>query len=156
MVRHSTVKTRRRSHKVTRKPRLHPKLRVIKNLSNPLIKPFYDKEKSPAENLKDIGLDINPNGLGQLAASLHAVNPKNKTDSEYSGFVGYVENLPNVNSNKPKNVLTDLETEYIQANIDKHGKDYKAMEKDIKTNYNQYTENQLKKLVTRYESQSQD
>ena len=40
--------------------------------------------------------------------------------------------------------------EYAALNIKKHGEDYKAMERDIKTNNRQMTARQLEKLCTLY------
>jgi len=34
--------------------------------------------------------------------------------------------------------------------MNKHGENYKAIERDIVTNYNQYTEKQIEKLIKKY------
>lgn len=149
MVRHSTVKSRRRAHKVTRKPRMNHKLRVVKNLQNSAVKELYDNEITPSDNLISLGLSADPNGLSQPRHYRKAEPEEIKKEDKYPGFVGYVDSLPDKPS-KPKNVLTEVEISYAKANIKKHGENYKAMERDIKTNYNQYTEAQMKKLIKRY------
>lgn len=148
MVSHSTVKSRRRPHKVTRKPRMHPRLRVLKNLNNSLVKQFYDNEKLPVDNLIALGLETNANGIGQPRYTRH---PEEKEPEDaFPGFLGYVETLP-PSSAKPRNVLPEMEMEYIEALIAKHGDNCKAMERDMKLNTKQYTELQLKRLVKRYQ-----
>lgn len=147
MVRHSSVRSRRRAHKVTRKPRMHARLRVLKNLNNPLVKQFYDNDKLPVDNMKALGLETNANGIGQPRYTRHPDEKEAK--DEFPGFLGYVESLP-PSSAKPKNIIADIEMDYLEAIVNKHGDNYKAMERDMKLNYKQYTENQLKRLVKRF------
>jgi nucleolar protein 16 len=143
-----SVKNRRRKvSKATRKPPKHPKLRVVKNLKNSHVKKFYDSAKSPAANLESMGLTPNPN----------KIKADKKIDENFPGFMGYVDDLTEAakENPKPRSTLNEMDVKYVEDLLAKHGENYKAMERDIKTNYNQHTEAQLKKLVKKYhESQS--
>lgn len=64
MVRHGTAKKRRRGLKVTKKSL--PKrsaLKVSNAVKDSTCKSKWDKTKTPAENLKAMGLDPNPNDV---------------------------------------------------------------------------------------------
>ena len=97
----------------------------------------WDKKKSPVDNLASMGLDADPNVLV-------------KTNKATDAFVGFID-LPSVDSkeldkNPKRKKISDADIEYGKACMLKYGKDYKAMERDIKTNYNQLSQNQMRKL----------
>ena len=51
----------------------------------------------------------------------------------------------------PKRIkLSKFDADYAKANIDKHGKDYKAMQMDIKTNDRQYSAKKMETLCKKY------
>jgi hypothetical protein len=113
-------------------------LRINANLADNIRK-VYDKTKSPADNLANMGLVADPNATGKA----EAVNAN-------SAFLGYITNLTSV-ENKKKVSLSLLDINYAKANIEKHGENYKAMERDMKTNYMQHTARQMEALVKRYQ-----
>lgn len=141
MVRHATAKKRRGGGKVSVKPQKHVNLRVQERLSNEIRK-VYDKKLSVKDNLARMGLVADPNNMEKsVAAANHE-----------SAFLGYITNNL-TESSKKKAKLSDLDMNYVKSNIEKHGDDYKAMERDIKTNFMQHTARQLEKLVKRYQAQ---
>lgn len=146
MVKHGTQKKRRAGFKVTRKAPKHRSVKIANSVANPDIKKLYDKNKTPSENLTAFGLVADVNNL------------KGKEDSalplkKNAAFVGYGQVVDSNNfsdKNPRRKKISEFDMEYAALNIKKHGEDYKAMERDIKTNNRQMTARQLEKLCTLY------
>lgn len=142
MVRHGTQKKRRAGFKVTRKAPKHRSVKIANSVTNAEIKKIYDKNKTPSANLESFGLVADVNNL------------KGKEDSaipkkSHAAFVGYgqVVQSDNFSDQNPKRrKISDVDMEYATANMRKHGEDYKAMERDIRTNNRQLTAKQIEKL----------
>eukprot|EP01031_Cornospumella_fuschlensis_P027157 gene27157-32804_t len=103
------------------------------------LKKVYDVDKSPEENLANMGLMADANAPGKATAA-----------NANSAFVGYLTNYQSAPNKERKTKLSDLDKLYIKKCMDKYGEDYKAMEKDIKLNYMQHTAKQMEKLVKKY------
>jgi hypothetical protein len=146
MVKHGTQKKRRAGNKVTRKAPKHRDVKVANSVVNPEIKKIYDKTKTPSENLNAFGLVSDVNNL------------KGKDDSaiplkKHAAFVGYGQIMDGDNfadRNPRRKKISEFDMEYAAANIKKHGTDYKAMERDIKTNNRQLTARQIERMCELY------
>jgi predicted outer membrane protein len=55
-----------------------------------------------------------------------------------------------VESNPRRKPMSQFDQEYAANNIAKHGSNFKAMERDTIVNFNQFTENQIQKMCTKY------
>lgn len=146
MVRHGTQKKRRAGFKITRKAPKHRSVKIANSVANAEVKKLYDKSKTPSENLASFGLVADVNNL------------KGKEDSaiprkKHAAFVGYgqVCDSDNFSDKNPKRKkISEFDMEYAAANIKKHGEDFKAMERDIKTNSRQLTAKQIEKVCKLY------
>ncbi len=145
MVRHGVAKKRRRGLKVTRKAPKPIALKVANAVKDLGCKEVWDKTKTPAQNLLAMGLDPDPN------------TPK-KDIAQYAdkkGFIGMMEiseTDPYATANPRRKQMSDFDQSYIQKCIAVHNNDFKKMERDVKTNYNQLTERQLEKMAAKYKS----
>jgi hypothetical protein len=143
MVRHGTAKKRRSGIKVSRKPK-NRKLIISNAVSNLIVKEHYDKKKSPDENLKAMGLEVDAN----RAKKRHMKSTEGaKPNEEYAAFVGFAA-LPKASKERK---MSNTDREYAELCISKYGANYKSMSRDIKINYNQLTELKLQKLCEQYE-----
>ena len=61
MVKHGTQKKRRRGLTCTRKAKKPIGLRIANSIKDPKVKAAWDKNKSPSDNLNDLGLMTDPN-----------------------------------------------------------------------------------------------
>lgn len=144
MVDHGSNKKRRRGMKVTRKPRKHKNVRVLRSIVSQEIKNLYDKEKSPKENFQAMGLVTDSNKLLE----------EKPVVENYPAFLGYADQVTGMiyqapNSKNSKN-LGQLDSIYAENNIKKHGDNYKAMERDLVSNPRQLSEAQISKLIKKY------
>jgi len=66
--------------------------------------------------------------------------------------VGFID-LPKVeeafDQNTKRKKISEADINYAKDCIAKHADNYKAMERDIETNYNQFSESQMRKLCTK-------
>ena len=146
MVKHGTQKKRRAGFKVTRRAPKHRTVKIANSVENVEIKKLYDKTKTPSANLEAFGLIADVNNL------------KGKEDSaiplkKHAAFVGYGQIVDNDNfsdKNPRRKKISEVDMEYAASNIEKHGNNYKAMEKDIKTNCRQLTARQMEKMCALY------
>ncbi|RYH16409.1 hypothetical protein EON65_30145 [archaeon] len=144
MVSHGSAKKRRRGTKVKQNGQKNIYLRMSASVASNL-KKVYDVDKSPEENLANMGLMADANAQGKATAA-----------NANSAFVGYLTNYQNAPNKERKTKLSDLDKLYIKKCIDKHGEDYKAMERDMKLNYMQHTAKQMEKMIKKYHATLQD
>ena len=139
------AKKRRSGRCVTRKPKKNGGLVILNKVQHPFVKDMYDKDLTPKENLRSMGLDANPNSLEEIR-----INKSNKS----AAFLGFAPlssmSMDIVDQNAKRKKISDMDVTYVKACIAIHGTNYKAMERDIATNYRQLSENQAKKLCEKY------
>ncbi len=145
MVRHGTAKKRRSGVKVTRKQQKPRNARIVSSIVNQDIKVKYDKKKSPKENLESFGLVFDANNLENESS-----NKGNRESAAFLGFAKIVEGETFVEKNPKRKTISEVDAEYAQLNINKHGTNYKAMERDIISNNRQYTDTKMQKLCEKY------
>lgn len=145
MVKHGTQKKRRAGFKISRKAPKHRNVKIANSVANVEIKKLYDKNKTPAANLAAFGLTADVNNLKGKEDS--ALPPK-----KHAAFVGYgqVMESSTFEKNPRRKKISDFDAEYAALNMKKHNDDWKAMEKDIKTNHRQYTAKQMAKICVLY------
>eukprot|EP01098_Paradermamoeba_levis_P007298 TRINITY_DN3009_c0_g2_i2.p1 TRINITY_DN3009_c0_g2~~TRINITY_DN3009_c0_g2_i2.p1 ORF type:complete len:207 (-),score=72.34 TRINITY_DN3009_c0_g2_i2:28-648(-) len=115
--------------KVSVKPKKFNSSKVRSHL--PAIQKNWDGSKTLKENYKHMGLAFNPNV---------SVRDSNETID-----LGPTESAP---LREPR--LSHGELLYLDKLAAKHGEDYKAMQRDIKLNYYQFTKKNLKKKFLLY------
>ena len=87
MVRHGTLKKRRRGIKVRRNAPKNVNVRINNSVKDENVKKMWDKSKSPAENLISIGLDPDPNKSAGGVTTSGAFS----TNELPNGFEGYLD-----------------------------------------------------------------
>ena len=150
MVKHGTAKKRRRNQKVSRKGPKHRDLRIAAGVP-PEIRNAYDKNKSPEENLASFGLDADVNHFKKKSVPGGVANKS-------AAFLGFavvpqsddLKTLPDPNPKRRK--MSEIDQQYVVNCIQAHADNYKAMERDIKLNVQQYTEGKMKKMCELYHS----
>lgn len=152
-------KKKREAIKVTRKQPKKIEERIKNKLVCGPLKSLYDPTKSPAANLLNMGLVSNTNG--SLRSRKNVLRVPGATEPEVaSAFVGFVKNIPDsdvinpaigkVDVNVKRRPMSEVDQEYVVNLIRKHGDNYKAMERDIKLNNQQYTEAKCSTLCKKY------
>ena len=132
---------------MSRKAPAHRDVRVAAGVP-PDIRPAYDRSKTPSENLASFGLDADPNHFKKKSVpGGHGVDKKN---AAFLGFAVVPESDDLAEKNPKRRRISEVDQQYIVALIRKHGEDYKKMERDIKTNVQQHTENKLKRMAEMY------
>ncbi len=146
---------RLRGLKTTRLTKRPSALRIRSKILNDQIRKVYDKSKSPKENLKSFGLDADINHFN-TRSSPQAENVENNKEGgkKLAAFVGLAvvsqgDGVRFVNKKRSDIVMSDFERQYAKKNIDKHGDNYKAMERDIKLNFFQHSEYKMQQLCER-------
>mmetsp|Transcript_12959 Transcript_12959/g.11741 ORF Transcript_12959/g.11741 Transcript_12959/m.11741 type:complete len:173 (+) Transcript_12959:46-564(+) len=160
MVSHQTVKKRRKGGKVKGSMPKNKNLLVLKNIKNKNIKNLYDKTKTPVQNLKELGLSYDSNnfqtskcyGENNERTKLNYQSNKDKKDNiAFIGMTALPTDSTSLNPSNPKRrKMSEFDQKYIKDNIEKYGTNYKAMERDIKLNYFQYTEQKMKTLCEKF------
>ena len=112
-------------------------------IKDAIIKKNWDPSKSPAANLSEMGLLARPNQLDPTETA--TVQPSKSHVVEL--FDVPESDKPNRQTRFP---LTEEEEEYMAKCMAKHGDNYTAMFRDIKTNKMQHTEDKLRKMGARY------
>ncbi len=122
-------------------PNLHKKIK------NPTIREHWDPSKSFQANFAAIGLVGNPN------SDMRNVNPTKKPVAVEDVSVVELFDIPDsdeMGQEKKKHPMSEDDQKYIAKCLEKHGDDYAKAFRDIKTNYMQHNENQLRKLGARF------
>lgn len=135
--------------KVKVKRNLKP-LRKFKNrfVGDVRIQKKWDHKLTTRQNYEQIGLQANPNSHQEMRKSL--AGAETALDDEPQFFhVPDSDFLSERNPRRPENYMSEEEIKYLRKLIAKHGEDYTAMARDIKTNNMQWTDNKLKRRCAR-------
>jgi len=108
------------------------------------MKAQWDPSKSPAQNMKILGLVSKPGEVVATKAD-EAQQPKNTVIELYD-----VPDSDTLEARKQKRPQSAEDQKYIARLLLKHGDDYTAMFRDIKVNNMQHTETQLRKMASRF------
>jgi hypothetical protein len=147
MARNGIQRRRRGTSKVVRKPQKHRNLRISNAVKELSIKDVYDPSLTPSENLKTLGLDANPNALNEIRPPGML-----KNSAAFLGFASLSSTtMQAVDHNPNSRLISEWDAKYAQELVQKHGRDFKAMERDIKLNDRQLSANQARKLIEKYE-----
>ena len=130
------------------------------------VKAIWDPRKSAAANMANMGLQssvnsaIDARGAIALAAAqekdpnLSSSKTKNKAielfDIPESDKMNGITTLKGKTFAQIKLPVSVEDQRYISKCLGKHGDNYKAMMRDIKTNDMQYTDTQLRKMAARF------
>ncbi|DAZ93520.1 TPA: hypothetical protein N0F65_002446 [Lagenidium giganteum] len=146
MVRCGNSIRRRNKVKVTRnqKPRRKYKTKFVGDVR---IQNQWDHNKTIRQNYEAIGLQADPNSHQALKESIQGAD-KALDEPEFF-HVPDSDFLNERNHRRPEHHMSEDEISYLRKLIAKHGEDYKAMERDIKVNNMQWTENKLKRRCAR-------
>lgn len=142
MVRHGTQRKRRAGRKVTRKAQ-HSWARKQQNaVKDETMRGKWDVKASIDENYQKAG----------LTAKVNKNSDVRSLNSKEAAFEGYTEvgEVLNKRSAFFRDKMGRLDQEMAVSLIDKHGDNYLAMQRDIKTNVQQLSENQAKKICEKY------
>ena len=102
------------------------------------MKAQWDPSKSPAANMKSMGLVSNPGATD------------NSSTKKKQAVIQLYEVPESDSLDKKKHPLSNEDQKYICKCMAKHGTDYAKMFRDIKTNNMQYTESKLQKMGSRF------
>lgn len=151
-----TKQSKRRKKFDYNKNRKKLKKKILKKnnprIENEQIRNAWDRNKSMARNLQDMGLSFDPN------KSLPIKKPKftgKSSESKPSGAIvtkpyvlNKLEEEASLSEKDSKTLSSDL-IEYVQYMIRQHKDNYKAMARDEK-NYYQDTPKQIKRKINEY------
>jgi len=77
--------------------------------------------------------------------------------SEHAAFLGFSKkieddsnNIMQIDINPRRKIISEFDQVYAKSNIDKHGDNYGAMERDIVMNSRQLSAKQMEKLCSKY------
>ena len=93
-----------------------------------------------------LGLDANPNALNEIRPPGVLKNS--------AAFLGYASlsstTMQAVDHNPKSRIISEWDAQFAKELIARHGSDYKAMERDVKTNDRQLSATQARKLCDKY------
>eukprot|EP00531_Pseudo-nitzschia_arenysensis_P013584 CAMPEP_0116144230 /NCGR_PEP_ID=MMETSP0329-20121206/15893_1 /TAXON_ID=697910 /ORGANISM="Pseudo-nitzschia arenysensis, Strain B593" /LENGTH=178 /DNA_ID=CAMNT_0003639643 /DNA_START=34 /DNA_END=570 /DNA_ORIENTATION=- len=119
-----------------------------KKIKNPVIQEHWDPSKSYSANFAAIGLVGNPN------SDMRNINPSSKPTASKEVSVVELFDIPDSDElgqqKEKRRPMSEDDQKYIAKCMLKHGDDYGRAFRDIKINYMQHTENQLRKLGARF------
>ncbi|TYZ59226.1 hypothetical protein PybrP1_002234 [[Pythium] brassicae (nom. inval.)] len=147
MPRVGTKIKQRNKVKVTRKqkPRRKFKTRFV---GDARIQEQWDHRLTTRQNYDKLGLQADPNSYQALKQSI--AGAEGALDDEPRLFhVPDSDFLSERNPRRPENYMSEEERKYLRPLIAKHGEDFKAMERDIKSNNMQWTATKLKNRCAR-------
>ena len=126
------------------------------------VRAAWNPRKSPAQNMANMGLQTAVNSaIDQRAAFALAAAGNVKPDETKAVELfdipesdnmssGGITMLPGKNFAQIKLPVSIEDQKYISRCLKKHGDDYQAMMRDIKTNDMQHTQTKLKKMAARF------
>ena len=142
---HGTAKKRRSGKsKIRQKQPLPLQIKIAHGLSNPELKAKYDKKLTPVQLMAAAGLVTDSNS--DLKGKAKAMK-----GSAFLGFANILEAGDGFKDQNPNSKpMSDYDANFAQKNIDKHGSNYKKMERDIVTNDRQWSETKMETLCRKY------
>jgi nucleolar protein 16 len=149
MVRYGRKIKQRDKVKVTRKqkPLRKFKTRFVRDAN---VKDQWNHSLTTRQNYERIGLQANPNAYHTIRQDVAAADGTlEAADEEKLFHVPDSDLLSERNHRRPENYMSEEEIKYLRKLIAKHGENFKAMERDIKTNNMQWTESKLKTRCAR-------
>jgi nucleolar protein 16 len=112
------------------------------------IRALWNHKLTTKQNYEQIGLNVDPNSFQAIRKSIEGA--EGALDDEPRLFrVPDSDILNDRNARRPENYMSEEEIKYLRRLIAKHGEDYAAMARDIKTNDMQWTENKLMRRCAR-------
>mmetsp|Transcript_19797 Transcript_19797/g.49257 ORF Transcript_19797/g.49257 Transcript_19797/m.49257 type:complete len:178 (-) Transcript_19797:232-765(-) len=118
-----------------------------KKIKNPVIQEHWDPSKSFSANFAAIGLVGNPN------SDMRNTNVSSKLAAVKNVSVVELFDIPDsdeMGQKEKRRPMSEDDQKYIAKCMSKHGDDYGRAFRDIKINYMQHNENQLRKLGARF------
>lgn len=119
-----------------------------KKIKNPAVREHWDPSKSFAVNFAAIGLVGNPNN------DIRNTNPSKKPKTVTDVSVVELFDIPDSDQlgqqKEKRRPMSEEDQKYIAKCMSKYGDDYGRAFRDIKINYMQHTETQLRKLGARF------
>uniref|UniRef100_A0A7S4AM78 Nucleolar protein 16 n=1 Tax=Pseudo-nitzschia australis TaxID=44445 RepID=A0A7S4AM78_9STRA len=119
-----------------------------KKIKNPVVREHWDPSKSFTSNLAAIGLVGNPNSDIRNTNPLQT--PKAVTDVSTIELFDIPDSDQLGEEKEKRYPINEEDQKYIAKCMSKYGDDYSKAFRDIKINYMQHTENQLRKLGARF------
>ncbi|VEU38623.1 unnamed protein product [Pseudo-nitzschia multistriata] len=119
-----------------------------KKIKNPTVREHWDPSKSFTANLAAIGLVGNPNSDVRNTNPLQ--KPKAVTDVSAIELFDIPDSDELAEQKEKRCPINEEDQKYIAKCMSKYGVDYGRAFRDIKINYMQHTENQLRKLGARF------
>lgn len=151
MVKHGTNKKRRSGRTGKTKLKSHNNFKrwdpdLHKKIKNPTIREHWDPSKSFNANCAAIGLVGNPN------SDMKNINPSNNLKAVTTSVVELfdIPDSDELGQQQKRRPINEEDQKYIAKCMSKYGDDYGRAFRDIKINYMQHTENQLRKLGARF------
>lgn len=119
---------------------------IHKKIKNPTIREHWDPSKSFSANFAAIGLVGNPN------SDMRNTNISTKLVAAKNVSVVELFDIPDSDElgEKKRRPMSEDDQKYIVKCMSKYGDDYGRAFRDIKINYMQHTETQLRKLGARF------
>jgi hypothetical protein len=125
---------------VSRKP-VRPSERLYK--ANDFLKTQWDRRLTVRQNLTRLGLKAELNSEAELDKTLGEEGRAMASEA--------VSLPPRVSLTRSPNYVRPFDAEFIDVLVAKHGSDYKAMQKDIKTNVWQWSAARCERMIKRLE-----
>ncbi|EGZ16412.1 hypothetical protein PHYSODRAFT_249768 [Phytophthora sojae] len=121
-----------------------------KFVRDPKVQEVWDHNLTTRQNYAKLGLQADPNAHDALRKSVEGAEGTLEAADEARLFeVPDSDFLGERNPKRAANYVSEEEAKYLRKLIAKHGEDYKKMERDIKTNNMQWTEQKLRRRCAR-------
>lgn len=121
-----------------------------KFVRDPKVQQVWDHNLTTRQNYAKLGLQANPNGFQEIRQSIAGAEGTLEAADEARLFeVPDSDFLGERNPKRVANYVSEEEAKYLRKLIAKYGEDYKKMERDIKTNNMQWTEQKLRRRCAR-------
>ncbi|ETO75026.1 hypothetical protein F444_09341 [Phytophthora nicotianae P1976] len=145
------VKIKKRG-KVPQRRRKQKPLRKFKTkfVRDTKVQEVWDHNLTTRQNYVNLGLQANPNAHAALRESIADADGTLEAADEARLFeVPDSDFLGERNPRRVANYVSEEEAKYLRKLIAKYGEDYKKMERDVKINNMQWTEQKLRRRCAR-------